>query len=149
MRTPVTEPRKVEGPSLFSPIPHEKWRTVRATVTALLLIAMLRGRTVAGPAGGGVDPSLPHDPNATDRDTPWLDQAPTAPGVLTARSEPAGPSGPDHKLAASLTLGGIYAAFTTWTYFAWYRQHKPLSGPAAPCRAGPGTAAAPARWRGA
>jgi hypothetical protein len=32
-----------------------------------------------------------------------------------------------HKLAASLTLAGIYAAFGTWTYFAWYRQHKPLA----------------------
>jgi hypothetical protein len=34
---------------------------------------------------------------------------------------------PDHKLAAALTLGGVYAGFTTWTYFAWYRKHKPLS----------------------
>jgi len=34
----------------------------------------------------------------------------------------------DHKLAASLTLGGFYVAFSTWTYFAWYRNHKPLSG---------------------
>jgi hypothetical protein len=32
----------------------------------------------------------------------------------------------DHRLAAALTLGGVYAAFTTWTYFAWYRKHKPL-----------------------
>ena len=33
----------------------------------------------------------------------------------------------DHRLAAALTLGGLYAGFTTWTYFAWYRKHKPLS----------------------
>ena len=33
----------------------------------------------------------------------------------------------DHKLAAALTLGGIYAGFTTWTYFAWYRKHRPLN----------------------
>lgn len=26
-----------------------------------------------------------------------------------------------------MTLAGVYAAFTTWTYFAWYRKHKPLS----------------------
>jgi hypothetical protein len=32
-----------------------------------------------------------------------------------------------HKVAAALTLGGLYAGFTTWTYFAWYRKHKPLS----------------------
>jgi hypothetical protein len=30
-------------------------------------------------------------------------------------------------VAAALTLGGLYAGFTTWTYFAWYRKHKPLS----------------------
>jgi len=35
------------------------------------------------------------------------------------------PSG-DHKLAAALTLGGLYAGFTTWTYFAWYRKHSAL-----------------------
>jgi hypothetical protein len=33
----------------------------------------------------------------------------------------------DHRLAAALTLGGLYAGFTTWTYFAWYRKHKPLA----------------------
>jgi hypothetical protein len=33
----------------------------------------------------------------------------------------------DRRIAAALTLGGLYAGFTTWTYFAWYRKHKPLS----------------------
>jgi len=33
----------------------------------------------------------------------------------------------DHKLAAALTLGGVYAGFTTWTYFAWYRKHRALN----------------------
>ncbi|HET7501592.1 MAG TPA: DUF2279 domain-containing protein [Kofleriaceae bacterium] len=37
------------------------------------------------------------------------------------------PAVADHKLAAALTLGGVYAGFTTWTYFAWYRKHKPLA----------------------
>lgn len=26
-----------------------------------------------------------------------------------------------------MTLGAIYAGFTTWTYFAWYRKHRPLN----------------------
>lgn len=108
------------------PIPHEIWRAVRTGLTALLLIAVLHQRTVADPVGGWVAPGSPHDPNATVRDnpapTPWLDQGPTP--VLEARAEPAQPS---RKLAAGLTLAGIYGAFTTWTYFAWYRQHKPLS----------------------
>ena len=109
---------------MFSPIPREKCRSVRAAVTALLLIAVLHGSTVAGPAGGWVPRDLAHDPGATDRDNPWLDQSPTP--VLSARTEPAQPAS-NNKLAASLTLAGIYGAFTTWTYFAWYRQHKPLS----------------------
>ncbi|HEU0036581.1 MAG TPA: DUF2279 domain-containing protein [Kofleriaceae bacterium] len=29
-----------------------------------------------------------------------------------------------HKLAASLTLAGVYVGFTTWTYFAWYHNHQ-------------------------
>lgn len=32
-----------------------------------------------------------------------------------------------HPVAAALTLGGFYAGFVTWTYYAWYRKHKPLS----------------------
>ncbi|HET9625469.1 MAG TPA: DUF2279 domain-containing protein, partial [Kofleriaceae bacterium] len=46
--------------------------------------------------------------------------------ALAADAESASDHPRDHKLAAALTLGGVYAAFTTWTYFAWYRKHKPL-----------------------
>ncbi len=54
--------------------------------------------------------------------SPWIDLAPTR---LVDRiwQQPRH----DNRLAAGLTLGGIYAGFTTWTYFAWYRKHKPLS----------------------
>ncbi|MEZ4362126.1 MAG: DUF2279 domain-containing protein [Kofleriaceae bacterium] len=52
--------------------------------------------------------------------SPWIDESTST--ALTRRGAPAS----HHKLAASLTLAGIYAGFTTWTYFAWYRQHKPL-----------------------
>jgi hypothetical protein len=39
----------------------------------------------------------------------------------------------DHKRAAGLTLGGLYAGFSMWTYFAWYRkgcrpEPKPCDG---------------------
>jgi hypothetical protein len=54
--------------------------------------------------------------------SPWIDQG--ASPILQI-SIPGVP--PDHKLAAALTLGGMYAGFTTWTYFAWYRKHKPLA----------------------
>ena len=59
--------------------------------------------------------------------TPWIDLG-TSPIAGPAEPvEPAASPEPDHKLAAALTLGGLYAGFTTWTYFAWYRKHKPLS----------------------
>lgn len=54
--------------------------------------------------------------------SPWIDLAPSR--ALEASVQR--PESKDHKLAATLTLGGVYAGFTTWTYFAWYRKHKPL-----------------------
>lgn len=96
-------------------------RTVRRAAVAALLIAWLQHPSEAEPAA----PEEPHhDPIAAPRasPTPWVDQG-TSPILET--EAPASPH--DHKLAAALTLGGIYAGFTTWTYFAWYRKHKPLS----------------------
>jgi hypothetical protein len=58
----------------------------------------------------------PADSHAPD--SPWIDLAPSK--VLALRAAPEGPR--DHKLAASLTLAGLYAGFATWTYFAWYRK---------------------------
>ncbi|HEX2688808.1 MAG TPA: DUF2279 domain-containing protein [Kofleriaceae bacterium] len=86
-----------------------------------LLIAWLRHPSGAEPA---TPEPPPHDPIAapTSRSTPWLDLG--SPPLLEAPSARA-PS--DHRLAAALTLGGVYAGFTTWTYFAWYRKHKPLA----------------------
>ena len=85
--------------------------------TAALLITWLQHPSAAEP----VAPDPPHhDPIAAP--TPWIDLG-TSP--IAPAPEEDGPHG--HKLAAALTLGGLYAGFTTWTYFAWYRKHKPLS----------------------
>jgi hypothetical protein len=92
-------------------------RTVHRGVAAALLIAGLQHPSAAQPAA----PEQPdHDPIAAP--TPWLDQG-TSPVIDTSDRAPPR----DHKLAAALTLGGVYAGFTTWTYFAWYRKHKPLA----------------------
>ena len=95
-------------------------RPVRGFAVAALLIAWLQRPVSAEPP----TPDPHYDPVAAP--TPWLDQG-TSP--ITSPSDPAGapavepPSG-DHKIAAALTLGGIYAGFTTWAYFAWYRKHS-------------------------
>jgi hypothetical protein len=55
--------------------------------------------------------------------TPWIDQG-TSPLAGAGDVPEAHAAG--HPVAAALTLGGLYAGFTTWTYFAWYRKHKAL-----------------------
>jgi hypothetical protein len=90
---------------------------LRRAVVAALVIAWLQHPAAADPAA---PEEVHHDPIAAP--TPWIDlgRSPIA--------EPAGaPPKSDHKVAAALTLSGVYAGFTTWTYFAWYRKHKPLS----------------------
>jgi hypothetical protein len=99
---------------LFSLGACEMSRTLRRAATAALLITCL-GQARAEPAPDHARP----DPTAAP--TPWIDLG-TSPIVEANASPPR-----DHKLAAALTLAGLYAGFTTWTYFAWYRQHKPLS----------------------
>ncbi len=101
---------------------------MRESLVVFLLIAWLRSPVVAGP---GAPDSAPHDPDAAARaprrpdlpptESPWIDLAP--PKVLALRAAPDPSAAPrDHKLAAGLTLAGLYAGFTTWTYFAWYRK---------------------------
>src|SRR3954467_6972867 len=95
---------------------------MRGFAIAALLIAWLQRPVAAQPP----TPDPHYDPVAAP--TPWVDQG-TSP--ITSRSEAGepvidAPSG-DHKIAAALTLGGLYAGFTTWTYFAWYRKHHPMN----------------------
>jgi hypothetical protein len=125
---------------------------VRKSLVAVLLIAWLRTAVVAGPgtpgsppydpdatarAPGGSDQRPSGDPgkgpsddphgnrqNRQDdryKDSPWIDLAPSK--VFARRGPPEGPDGPqNHKLAAGLTQAGLYAGFSGWTYFAWYRK---------------------------
>jgi hypothetical protein len=88
--------------------------------TAALLFAWLQHPALAEPADRTGPASPDHDPIAAP--TPWLDLGSSP---IARIPEPAATS--DHKLAAALTLGGVYVGFTTWTYFAWYRHHRPLN----------------------
>ena len=97
---------------LFSPIPHTMSRAVRRVVIAVLLITRLQGLAVAGPQDlqGGQNSS--HDPNAPAPDSPWLDLSPAPVLAMHGTDNEARPT---HKLAASLTLAGLYVGFGTWT----------------------------------
>lgn len=99
--------------------------SVRRIATAALMIAWLRHPSAADPVPSSPAPEpgperAHHDPDAAP--TPWIDL-----GTSPVPATPAATTTTDHRVAAALTLGGLYAGFTTWTYFAWYRKHKPLS----------------------
>ena len=51
--------------------------------------------------------------------SPWLDDPTAEHPVLDIRT--GSPEKPDRRLASALVLGGLYAGFIGWTYFAWYR----------------------------
>ena len=107
--------------------------TVRRLGFVALLITGLHQSSAADPPTPDVAPDSAHDPVALP--TPWIDQGASPvresvdglPEAVSRGASPPAEGRGDHKLAAALTLGGLYAGFTTWTYFAWYRQHKPLS----------------------
>ena len=53
--------------------------------------------------------------------TPWIDLHPVA--VLTHVAEPPA----DHEVAAGVGMGALYATLCTFSFYAWYAQHKPLA----------------------
>ena len=94
------------------------------TVAAVLLIAWLQTPVAAGPSPTD---SAHHDRDGrTTASSPWIDLAPSKLlSEIAARDDrPPVVNSRRKKLAASLTLGGLYAGFSTWTYFAWYRNKQ-------------------------
>lgn len=103
-------------------------RTVGRIVATVLVIALLRSPAVANPTAPDF---RPHDPDgattASVGDSPWIDLSQQPVLALTSQTEPRG-----NKLAASLTLAGLYAGFIGWTYLAWYRRGCPRSDDSCP-----------------
>jgi len=85
---------------------------------ALLAVAIATWSAVASAEPPSGDPAPP----AAQPDL--LPDSVLQPIATTAA--PAAPS-TDHKLAAGLTLGGLYAGFIGWMYYAWYNKHRPLA----------------------
>jgi hypothetical protein len=83
---------------------------MRRTIALVLalLVGLARGARADAPAAAPVD------------------LAPPAVLEPIAASPAAAPAD-DHRTAAALTLGGLYAGFIGWMYLAWYAKHKPLS----------------------
>jgi hypothetical protein len=108
---------------------QEMSRAAQGIAAAALVITGLHQRANAEPVAPDaqhpdpvVAPRSAGDPSPTPTPTtPWIDL-----GSSPISSSIDGAASSEHKLPATLTLGGIYAGFTTWTYFAWYRKHKPL-----------------------
>jgi hypothetical protein len=100
---------------------------VRRAFVALSLIAWLRGSALARPSDPESPPPDRDGAVATstpDPKTPWIDLAPN--NVLDRMLVEPPPQRREHRLASALELGGIYAGFSVWAYFAWYRNHPPL-----------------------
>lgn len=97
---------------------------MRRALLALLIVTRLGAIALAGPTD---TESASHDRDAApgaNRDSPWIDLAPAS--VL------AGPTPhrkTDYRLAAGLTLAGVYAGFIGWAYLAWYRNHPEKDDP--------------------
>jgi hypothetical protein len=84
----------------------------------------LGSAALAGPPDPDGDDSdrnaTPPSPLGTVENSPWIDLAPAR--VLQATTEPPA----DHRLSSAIEFGSIYAAFSVWAYFAWYRNHPEL-----------------------
>jgi Predicted periplasmic lipoprotein (DUF2279) len=93
---------------------------------ALSLIAVLEGISLAGPAAPAPATAVAPDPNGAPVATPWIDLAPN--NILAKHSQAIGNADlEDHRLRSAIELGSFYTGFAVWAYFAWYRNHPPLS----------------------
>jgi hypothetical protein len=95
---------------------------MRLVLRALFVIAMLESIALAGPQGEAPNVDTDHDPDGAPRASPWIDLSPS-----TVLEKHAGSAAEDHKIRSAVELGTFYAGFSTWAYFAWYRNHPPLS----------------------
>jgi|JI10StandDraft_1071094.scaffolds.fasta_scaffold02649_9 hypothetical protein len=66
----------------------------------------------------------PRSDRATPVASPWLAEGPPPPWMAPAIER--GPG--DHRVGSMAALGGLYASFATWMYFAWYHDQPRLSG---------------------
>lgn len=87
---------------------------MRLACAALLIVTCLRTFAVAEPVASE---TATHDRDAAVR-SPWLDQSPAL--TLSPRASDEGTT--NHKLTSGIAVASIYAAFSTWAYFAWYRN---------------------------
>ncbi len=94
---------------------------MKVVLGLLLVVQLVRPATAqpAEPEPAAAEPAAP----APAAPSPWIDLSPSK--ILAPIAEQ--PEKTDHKTAASVTLGGLYAGFIGWMYYAWYRKHKPLS----------------------
>lgn len=98
-------------------------------LVSALAIAWLQGTAHAdSPAPAAGQPAHP-DPDATpaapkSAALPWLDLGHPH---LSDPADPGDSPHVGHPIAAIGGTIGVYSAFTLWTYYAWYRKHKPLA----------------------
>jgi hypothetical protein len=94
-------------------------RGIAVVVLVAIQLAPSRARSDDTPPAEPVTPSVP----APETFTP---AAPPPTLVVEPAATPLD-TPVDHKVAAAVTMGGLYTLFGGWMYLAWYRQHKPLS----------------------
>ena len=82
---------------------------------------IVAGLVVAGALANQAASAPPPAPAAAPAPAPDLSPAHVA---LTLPDVP--PPRRVHPVASAAILGGVYLAFSSWAYLAWYAKHKPL-----------------------